>query len=96
MTPEDSRTLHPFARLPADWEAVAAELAADRVDGCRETIIGRVQQADQPDHQRAGVQRRGAIGLGEGAALRVVGPREDLIVDLPPGSAPSAAAAPPA
>ena len=33
-------------------EAVVAELAADRVDGGRETVVGRVQQADQPDRQR--------------------------------------------
>ncbi len=60
----------------------AGELTADRVDGCRETVIGRFQQPDQADRQRAGVQRGGAIGLREGAALRVVGPLEDLIVDL--------------
>ncbi len=52
-------------------EAVVAELTADRVDGRREPVVGRVQQPDQADRQRAGVQRRGAIGLGEGTALRV-------------------------
>ena len=70
-------------------EAVVAELTADRVDGGREPVVGRVQQADQPDRQRAGIQRRGAIGLREGAALRVVGPLEDLIVDLRPDLLPA-------
>src|SRR4249919_258203 len=65
-------------------EAIVAELAADRVDGTREPVVGRLEQADQPDHQRAGVQRRRAVGLREGVALRVVGPLEDLIVDLGP------------
>jgi hypothetical protein len=36
-------------------EAIVAELAADSVDGVRETAVGRLQQGDQPDHQRAGV-----------------------------------------
>ena len=81
------------ARVPQD-EAVGAQVAFDRGNRAHDTRVGRGEEADEGDHQQAGVELGAAERLGEGLAVGVVAVVADLGVDVGSQSAATARAAP--
>ena len=69
-------------RRVARHEAVAGQVALDRLDGPDHALVVRRQEADHRDDQRARVELLRAVVLGERAALGVVAALADLVVDL--------------
>src|SRR5215218_9781523 len=63
-------------------EAVATELARDRVDRPRYAIVGSRQEANERNVQHAGVELARAVVLREGATLGVVSELAYVGVDL--------------
>ena len=58
-------------RVDSGDEAVVHELALDRLDGAEHPRVVGGQEADERDHQQAGVESLRAVGLHEGVALGV-------------------------
>ena len=73
----------------AGHEAVAAELARDRVDRPGHALIGPRKEADQRDIEVTGVELFGPVVLGEGPALSVVPLSADLAMYLVAGLLPA-------
>ena len=66
----------------AEHEAVMGEAAwFDRLLGADDAWIVRRQKAHEWDHQDAGVERFGAVVLGEGVALCIKANQENLLLD---------------
>src|ERR687890_2780651 len=73
----------------AKYEAVFGQLAADRLDGTDHPLVVVGQKPHARDKQRAGVQRPGAVSLGEGSPSGVVAFLQDVGVDLVTHGAPA-------
>ena len=70
------------ARLVAQHEAVIHQLALDRLDRADHPGVGGGQEADQRDHEDAGVEQVAVVVLGEGADLLVESLVAHLVEDL--------------
>jgi hypothetical protein len=68
--------------LVALHEAVDGQLAPDGVDGAHDARIVGWQEADERNHQKAGVERGGVVGLHERMSAGVVALLAHLGMDL--------------
>ena len=73
------QAVRPRVRAVALHEAVVHQVLLDGLDGAANARVGGRQEADQRDHQQAGVEVLRAVILHEGAELRV----EALFTDFP-------------
>ena len=83
-----STSLCSFGRVALD-EAVARQVALDRVDRADHARVVRRQEPDERDQQRRRVELVGAVGLRERVELDVERLAAHLLVDLVPHPAPA-------